>query len=354
MAASSRFRIVGVGGTTPIGRTMSASAAAARAGVSGFAEHPFMIDTAGEPMRVAAVSWLPTELGGVERYCALLFPAIDECLRLSRGDGVELPAGLALGLPPCRPGRPPALAEQLIERIAVRYRGMFSVVEAFECGHAAGYVGAQTAIAALGSGRLHPWVIAAVDSYIAPETLEWLEASDQLHGAGSFNNAWGFIPGEAAGAVMIAPAAAQGDERAGPYCELVSVGVARETNSINTAGVCVGQGLTRAFRDALGGIGSDERVDNVVCDLNGETYRADEYGFAVLRTREHFRAPTNFVAPADCWGDVGAASAPLHLSLVLISHARGYAGGSLSMTWGSSESGERGAAVVRGVTNRRV
>ena len=37
------------------------SAAAVRAGISGFAEHPFMIDTAGEPMRAAIAPWLDIE-----------------------------------------------------------------------------------------------------------------------------------------------------------------------------------------------------------------------------------------------------------------------------------------------------
>ena len=31
------------------------------------------------------------------------------------------------------------------------------------------------------------------------QSLEWLEACDQLHSAGPLNNAWGFIPGEGAG-----------------------------------------------------------------------------------------------------------------------------------------------------------
>ncbi len=32
---------------------------------------------------------------------------------------------------------------------------------------------------------------------------QWLEENDQLHGAGPLNNAWGFIPGEGAGAVLL-------------------------------------------------------------------------------------------------------------------------------------------------------
>ena len=47
------------------------------------------------------------------------------------------------------------------------------------------------------------------------------------------------------------------------------------------------------------------------CDMNGEPYRADEYGFACLSYQGVSSSPaSDFIAPADCWGDVSAASAP--------------------------------------------
>ena len=49
---------VGLGASTPVGRDALSSAAAVRAGISGFAEHPYMIDSAGEPMRAAIAPWL--------------------------------------------------------------------------------------------------------------------------------------------------------------------------------------------------------------------------------------------------------------------------------------------------------
>ena len=72
-----------------------------------------------------------------------------------------------------------------------------------------------------------------------------------------------------------------------------------------------------------------------------------KFGFATLRTGEHFRAASDFVAPADCWGDVGAAGSLLHVALAVIANRKRYAEGPLSMVWGSSESGERGAVLVR-------
>jgi 3-oxoacyl-[acyl-carrier-protein] synthase-1 len=55
---------------------------------------------------------------------------------------------------------------------------------------------------------------------------------------------------------------------------------------------------------------------------------------------------SDFVAPADCWGDVSAASAPLCLALSVIASSKGYANGQYALLWTSSESGERGAALL--------
>ena len=54
------------------------SAAAVRAGISGFTQHPFMIDGAGEPMCVAMGMWLDPDCQGVDRMEALLVPAAEQ------------------------------------------------------------------------------------------------------------------------------------------------------------------------------------------------------------------------------------------------------------------------------------
>jgi 3-oxoacyl-[acyl-carrier-protein] synthase-1 len=79
--------------------------------------------------------------------------------------------------------------------------------------------------------------------------------------------------------------------------------------------------------------------------MNGEPYRADEYGFACLRTAEAFQSASDFAAPADCWGDVSAASAPLGIILAAIAGRKAYAKGRHAFVWASSEGGERGAGL---------
>jgi 3-oxoacyl-[acyl-carrier-protein] synthase-1 len=348
--AKAPLQILGLGASTPIGRTAWASAAAARAGVCGFAEHPYMVDTSGEPMRVAPAPWIDIGTGGAARLAALLQPAIEEALvpATLQGGGSRARIGLALALPPPRPGRPGALVEDLLAKLREQIGDRFARVAHFEVGHAAGHLAIAAAEAGCARGAFDACVVAGADSYLAPQTLEWVEACDQLHGGGRLNNAWGFIPGEAAGAVLFGSTSLTQRWGLTPLGELVSVGIGMEAKLIKSEEVCIGEGLTQAFRTALLALAPGEQVHNVFCDLNGEPYRADEFGFATLRTGEHFRSPSDFVAPADCWGDVGAAGAPLHVALAVIAHGKRYAKGPLSMAWGSSESGERGAALVRG------
>ena len=347
--AGNALQILGLGASTPIGRNVWASAAAARAGVCGFSEHPYMVDTAGEAMRISRAPWLDVGLGGAARLGALLLPAIEEALaQLTQlGGNVSPRIGLALALPPPRPGQPDGLADDVLQAIRERMGDRFARIARFEVGHAAGHMAVAAAEAGCARDAFDACVVAGTDSYLAPETLEWVEACDQLHGGGPLNNAWGFIPGEAAGAVLFGtPRLAQLCGIA-PLGELVSVGIGMESRLIKTDTVCIGEGLTQAFRAALRALAPGEQVDNVVCDLNGEPYRADEFGFATLRHGEHFRAASDFIAPADCWGDVGAAGPPLHMALAVIANRKRYAKGPVSMVWGSSESGERGALLVR-------
>jgi 3-oxoacyl-[acyl-carrier-protein] synthase-1 len=69
-----------LGASTVVGRDPWSAAAAVRAGIDGFIEHPFMIDAAGKPMYVAVAPWLEVDLAGAARFESLLFPAIDQAL----------------------------------------------------------------------------------------------------------------------------------------------------------------------------------------------------------------------------------------------------------------------------------
>jgi 3-oxoacyl-[acyl-carrier-protein] synthase-1 len=160
------------------------------------------------------------------------------------------------------------------------------------------------------------------------------------------NNAWGFVPGEAAAALLVASvdlADRRGLDRCG---RVLAVAGGVEANRIKTQTVCLGQALSEVLQRVLMARPKNALVSDVYNDMNGEPYRADEFGFAIARTGEAFERPSDMVTSADCTGDVGAAGGALHIALAAIAARKGYAAGNLAIVHAGSESGERGAALI--------
>jgi len=338
--------ILGCGTRTPVGLFRQASAAAVRAGISAFAEHPFLLDRFDEPMVVACDAQLAPELEGSRRLSALAIPAAYEALTPLRGHtGTRIV--VALGHGDHRPGHDERAVVSLVADLREALGPTVTIEDVLDAGqgHAAGVRAMQIAQQSILAGRADVVLAGAVDSYLSRDTLEWLDDHELLH---SKNNNYGFCPGEAAGFVLIARREVARHLRVAPLATLVSVGTGFEANQINTEDICLGAGLSAAFRDATAHLSAHEKIDRIICDMNGERYRGNEYGFAVLKCPDQFRSAPDFEAPAECWGDVGAASGLLHVSLVIEASARAYAKGPTSMIWASSSTGLRAAAILRG------
>lgn len=344
--------VTGIGATTAVGLNSVATAAAVRAGISGFQEHPYMINQEGEPYMLAMVPSIDPTVNGVERYVELVTPPILEALLpLQQLPPKQHEIKVILGLPEQRPGLPANLAKRLsgsIQSINSEYYQIKDVRTAYK-GHAAGLMALESASKLLASGECEFCLVGGVDSYIDPDTLDWIEDNEQLHIP---SNAWGFIPGEAASFCLLCR-----EETAKHYqlpirVQFLSIVTAREENCIKTETVCIGEGLTLAVSKAVQMLPEGVRVNQTYCDQNGEAYRADEFGFMLARLSKHFVDPSEFEAPADCWGDVGAASGVLFVGLVCAAAEKAYGQGEVSLLWASSEGGERSAAIFQ-ISNQK-
>jgi 3-oxoacyl-[acyl-carrier-protein] synthase I len=182
--------------------------------------------------------------------------------------------------------------------------------------------------------------VGGADSWLEPQRLDALDVADRLH---SVNQPWGFTPGEAAGFCLVTTGECARRLGLQAHAEILAVGTGRETKLMGTRTVCIGEGLTAAFRAVLH---PRHRVAHGYCDFNGETYRADEFGFAVCRTRDCFIDPGSFTAAAECWGDVGAASGLLALALPMAAWQRHYAHGPVALAWSSSANAPLRAAAL--------
>lgn len=332
---------------TPLGRSAAAAAAAVRAGINRIAEHPFMLDPTGEPVRVVRDAAIDPALFGPARLLALARAPLEALLG-------RLPAGVApdvtllLAAPEHRPGWEPADQAALVASLTALLQRRFGKARVIVSGK--GHAGALQAFHAAAelTERAHADIclVGAVDSYLHPDTLDWLFAqrrvvTDQTRSA--------FFPGEAAGFLAVAGAVVRRQARLASLAEIVATEVAVEANVLGGERECLGAGLSAALEGlAARGLRPGERIERVICDVNGERYRAQEWGLAVLRAEEiAFRDATDYDAPAGCWGDVGAASGALFAILAAQGWARGYAAGPNALLFAGSDGGLRGAALLR-------
>lgn len=332
--------LIGCGARTPLGLTAPLTAAAVRAGICRIAEHPSVMDKMSDPCMVVMDRALEEE-SRVERLLVFLKSALDEALQGLEVDlDAEVPVFLALpeegefftrddGV---------AVARAAQAHLSARCRAQ---VEPLPQGNAAGFAGLQSASEVLAEKRASIAIVAGVDSQVEERLLLQLDASARLM---SSANRFGYPPGEGAGALVVAGPAGLAKLKAQALVSVRGLGLAREQNLIATESICVGQGLAHALREALQSL-PGETVSHIYCDLTAERYRSSEYMYAALRLSTQLPRPSDFTAPADCWGDLGAATMPLLVALVVASAQRGYAPGAHPLVWASSESGLRGAAV---------
>lgn len=337
------------GAATAVGKTAPSSAAAVRAGISRVGEHPFLFDLCGEPLRIAAASYLDMDLCGEQRLASLAQRAAAEALTPIIGlRPSSLP--IFIGLPPPRPGRSlstVACLRQITIDEVVKAGFRPGELQIFETGHCSGTMAVEAGWRWIQSGHAELALCGGVDSYRDTETMQWLHSCQQLHGAEQ--NPWGFVPGEgSAFTVLAVEQIARQISRSG-LLELVAAATTYERNLIKTKTVCTGDGLTELFRTLGAALPTGCVIDRLLSDMNGEPYRADEFGFAVARTSALFRAPLDFLTPCTSWGDVGAATGPLLMVLAKAAVERGWAQGPFAGAFTSAEPGERSGFLIRRV-----
>ncbi len=303
-----------------------------------------MIDRFGEPMKVTRDTGIEVTLGGPARAVEIAVSAAFEALKPLLTSGNMADVSLLLSTGEARPGQGDRFAAEVHAGLRARLSNQVSFTGGGSTagGNAGGLLAIHQAGKSLREGRMKFCLAGGVDTYLEPETLEWLDESEQLH---SENNIYGFCPGEAAGFCLLATLRTARAHGLTPLAQVVATALASEENRIKTQSVVLGEGLGAAFRSLFADAPKDP-VDRIICDMNGERYRGNEYGFAAIRNPGRFRDAADFETPADCWGDIGAASGPLFASLVVEAQTRNYQKGPLSLLWASSENGARAAVLL--------
>ena len=343
--------IVEVGARTPVGLTAETSAAAVRAGISRGRMFPF-VTPRGEPIIVASDSCLAPELEGRDRMLPLVESVLDEVISAFETNALGQ-VSVLLVLPEARPGFSDSDAEWLVAgvRACLASWNFPAQVAVAGRGHAGGIQAVGQAIIEAGRNGDALFIIVGVDSYHHRHTFVWLEGERRLSEPGVRS---GFMPGEGAGCLVLASPGWRKVRQMPRLAVVHSACTAKETLLRDSESGSFGVGLSQAVTAATAAAGvrlPDEAADAEYIDINGERYRSEEFGFVALRVPSAFRS-FNYLAPADCWGDVGAAFAPLAAVLAVRSFARGYARGPRALVLAGSDSGLRGAMWIEDVRGK--
>lgn len=342
---STGLEIVGVAARTPVGLTAETSAAAVRAGISRLRAFPF-VTPQGEPLTVAVDPGLDDRVEGRARLSPMLAGVVDEIRSKLGALDPSRACDVLLALPERRPGFADDDLEWVVERIAelLHARRIPARVQIGGRGHAGVFACVERVAELHARGSASLSLVLGLDSHVHVATFAWLEARRQLAQPAARG---GFVPGEAAACLALASRALRQQKRLPCLAHVAGIGIAQERLSRDSETGSFGVGMTEAVLRAAEGLAlPGEAADAVYCDINGERYRSEEWGFFALRAHQAIRAP-RYEAPSSSWGDVGAAFGALGAILAVQSFARGYAPGPRALVMAGSEGGLRGAMFLR-------
>ena len=330
---------------TSVGHTAPAACAAIRAGITGFEDTAFRFD--GEWL-VGAEVRLEQPSSGRERLLRMAESVIRECIAGRSSDSLrEVPLILNVA-EATRPGRLQSLDATFLKHLMARLGNVLHPKSLFlQNGRVGGVQALDFACRALQERRCPACIIVGADSLLNARTLREYHGSRRLL---TPVNSDGFIPGEAAGAVWLEPAA----NHTTPQLMIRGWGYGREaahlTSNLPLKGLGLAEAITNAFQHGAGGY---EDVDYRICDANGEQFIFKEASLALGRTLRVHKGVFEIWHPADCIGEVGAATVPCVLAVALDAAEKGYAPGPGVLAHFGNDDGQRAVVTLRYEAFRR-
>lgn len=354
--------VTGMGMITSVGRDTATACASIRAGITRPQEIPSFplldedtceeLALVGHPIEsfsegfAALGVWLRLGLACLDQLAeAPDLPGPEDAKFWGRtGLLVVTPALLAERFGP-EAADPTGLERSYLDRLIGQSRRPFA--RDFSAVVPAGHTGAIAALIEarklLASRELDRVIILGADSFLDDLTLDHLAEANRLKTPA---NPAGFAPGEAAACLLLEDLSAA-TRRGATVRALVSAArLADEERTLASGLLSRGEALARALDGCLADDGEVGLfADDLVADLNGEAWRAQELATALVRVRRSWGAPRS-VYPAASVGETGAASGPLSLCVGVRAIERGYSRGSRVLVTTSSEDGQVGAALL--------
>jgi 3-oxoacyl-[acyl-carrier-protein] synthase-1 len=333
-------RVRAAGLVTSVGSNFDTSCAAVRAGIRNVTTANIFDRRSGafiDAGQVALRQWWESSAVIPD----LLAPALQECFE-SPGALPPSEIPIFLGLPGGdRKGRPEGLDAAILtaaaERLNFRLHPSSRVVFGSQV---SGCFALREVRQLLDTRAIHSCIVAGVDSLVRTSTVQaYLDDSRIL----TPEHSNGFSPGEASAAVLLD--ATRGESG----LEIIGLGFARESATVDSEEPFRADGLTEAVRVALEEAAvSMADVSYRITDVNGERYKFKEATFTFGRLLK--KRVTNSIDlwhPIEYVGEVGAAIGPLALAIALHAGQHGYAPGDVVLLHFGNDGGDRGAIVAR-------
>lgn len=327
--------ILKTGLVTSVGLSAPASCAAFRAKISNPSETRF-IDSGGQWIMAHQVP-LEQPWRGLTKLAKMAAMALREALEdVPQTEWSQLPLLLCVAENE-RPGRlaglDDALFLQIQTELGVEFEARSAVITQGRVGVAVALAQARILMAQSGIQKV---LIAATDSLLTWPTLSHFEQNERLL---TERNSNGFIPGEAAGALLVGPPSGKGSEL---LC--TGIGFGREPAHIDSEEPLRADGLTQAIKAALHDADCQMHdIDFRITDIAGEQYYFKEAALALSRTLRQRKASFDIWHPAECTGEIGAAAGATIISTAQAACQKNYTQGPHILAHMANDAGQRSA-----------
>jgi 3-oxoacyl-[acyl-carrier-protein] synthase I len=330
--------ITDVGMVTGVGLNASASCAAIRCALDNFQETRFM-DSGGEWIMGCEVP-LERPWRGKTRLLKMAAAAIKECIAANKHIvPKQTPLLLCLSEHE-RKGRVIDRDDEfffdLQDELGIEFHGRSRVIAK---GHVAAAVALQHARQLLQELELRRVMIAATDSLLVAPTLSHYEQYECLL---TSQNSDGFIPGEAAAALVVEPVyATQGNQL---VCDGLGFGI--EKAHVDSELPLRADGLTGAIKESLTDAGCEMGdLDFRITDISGAQYYFKEASLALLRLLRKRKEEFDIWHPADCIGEIGAGVGLAMIAVVKAACEKGYTKGHRVLAHLGNDDGKRSSMI---------
>lgn len=331
------LHITATGMCCAVGYSTASAVPAIRAGMDHFRETQF-VDQQGEPLIGAQLHGI--DLWGTARMKWMFRKVLAECLPVDNTEDFHNTALILIVPEPERPGTGTNWSDEIFRDCTAQHN-----FHACSCVLPLGKTGLIAALAQasnlLAGGIIQQVLIAGVDSFFSSAAItHYLEQQRLLTG----DNSDGFIPGEAAGAVMVTGPGNRNKEG------LVITGIGQHNEDAHILQDELpnrGTGLNKAIRKAVTDSGSPltETLFHISA-VSHESFYFRETELGVLRSLEHKVPDYPHLMLTSCTGEVGAASGPLILAYLASVMSRKDGPGKKGLIHLSGDSGQRAAAIV--------